>query len=159
MSEHRIRPGQSSDLSRIVELMRGLAEYEKLPGPDEAAAARLAEHAFGADPLVRVLVAELEGRLVAYALYFFTYSTFLAQPTLFLEDLYVDPESRGRGIGKALLLQLARIAKERGCGRFEWMVLDWNELAIGFYRSLGADVFDEWRLCRVTGGSLERLAE
>ncbi|MEQ8768132.1 MAG: GNAT family N-acetyltransferase [Planctomycetota bacterium] len=158
MSDFRIRPATRADAHGIVELMRGLAEYEKLAGPDAAAEERFTEHAFAEDPLVRVLVAESDDTLIGYALYFFTYSTFLAKPTLFLEDLFVSPESRGRGAGKELLVELARIAERRGCGRFEWMVLDWNEPAIGFYESLGATVFDEWRLCRATGEALSKLA-
>ncbi len=159
MSEGPIREGEARDVPAILDLMRGLAEYEKLPGPDDDVEERFRRHAFGPDPAVRVLVAEADGALTAYALYYYAYSSFLAQPTLHLEDLFVRSDARGAGTGRALLRRLATIAREHDCGRFEWLVLDWNESAIGFYRGLGATVFDDWRLCRVSGEALERLAE
>lgn len=158
MTAFTIRAGVASDGSAVIELIRGLAEFEKLPGPDDAAAARLLDHAFGPRPRFDLLVAEVDGRVRGYALFFETYSTFRAAPTLFLEDLFVHPDVRTRGIGRALMLELARAAVARGCERFEWTVLDWNESAQRFYRSLGARVLDDWLACRVEGDALTRLA-
>ena len=138
MTPFRIRPALPADGPVVVELIRGLADFEKLPGPDAAAEARFLEHAFGPQARFGLLVAEVEGRVRGYALFFETYSTFRAAPSLFLEDLYVDPDVRRRGIGRAFMLELARTAVARGCERFEWTVLDWNENAQRFYRSLGA---------------------
>ena len=153
-----IRPATSADVPAIIQLIRALAEYEKLSHQVILDEARLREHLFGARPYAEVLLAEEAGRVVGYALYFHSYSTFLARPSLYLEDLFVLPEHRGRGHGKALLARLARISVERGCGRFEWMVLDWNTPAIRFYESLGAVVSPEWQLCRMTGDALQRFA-
>jgi GNAT superfamily N-acetyltransferase len=153
-----IRVASAADGPAFIGLVRGLAEFESLEPPDEAAAARLLEHAFGPRPRYELRVVELAGELVAYAAFFETYSTFRASPSLFLEDLFVRPEARGRGIGKALLGHLARLAVERGCGRFEWSVLDWNEGAQRFYRSLGARILQQWHLCRVDGDALLSLA-
>ena len=158
MSAFTIRPASPADGPAIVELIRGLAEFEKLPGPDDAEAARLLEHAFGSRPRFDVLVAEVDGRVRAYALFFETYSTFRAAPTLFLEDVFVHPDVRKRGIGRGLMLALARLAVARGCARFEWSVLDWNENAQRFYRSLGAKMLDDWIACRVDGDALRTLA-
>jgi GNAT superfamily N-acetyltransferase len=138
--------------------VRGLAAFEKLPAPDDAAAARLLAHAFGAQPRYDLTVVELGGALVAYAAHFETYSTFRAQPSLYLEDLYVREDARRKGIGAGLLRHLARRAIARECGRFEWSVLDWNEGAQRFYRSVGARILDDWRLCRVEGEALASLA-
>jgi len=153
-----IRLATPSDLPAIIHLIRALAEYEKLSHQVVIEEARLREHLFGPKPYAEVLLAEDGGQVVGYALFFHTYSTFLARPSLYLEDLFVLPEQRGRGHGKALLARLARLAVERGCGRFEWMVLDWNTPAIQFYESLGAAVSPEWKLCRMTGDALERFA-
>jgi GNAT superfamily N-acetyltransferase len=153
-----IRPGEPSDVPAVIELVRQLAVFEQLPGPDEGAAERLAEHAFGPHPRVELLVADEQGSVAAYAAYFITYSTFLAQPSLYLEDLFVRPTSRRIGIGAAFLRELARIAKARDCGRFEWAVLDWNIEAQQFYQSLGARLLPEWRICRVEGQALNQLA-
>jgi len=155
--EIAIRPARPADLDQVIGLIRALAEFERLPGPDGAAAARF--HAdFSADPpRFRLLVAEEGGECIAYALYFFTYSTFLARPSLYLEDLFVRPDRRSRGLGRALLERLARVAVESGCGRFEWTVLDWNERAQKFYRSLGARILSEWQVCRVDGEALVAL--
>lgn len=153
-----IRPARPGDADAFVALVRGLAAFEKLPPPDAAAEARLREHAFGAEPRFELLVAERGDAVVAYAAYFRTYSTFRALPSLYLEDVFVDPGARGLGIGTAIMKELARIAVARGCGRFEWTVLDWNEGARRFYRSLGADVLRQWWLCRVDGQALGRLA-
>src|SRR5262245_3393265 len=120
-----IRPGTSADLDPVIELIRGLADYEKLPGPDAAAALRFKADFAHQPPRFELQVAEQDGVVIAYSLYFMTYSTFLARPSLYLEDLYVRPESRGHGIGERLLRALAQVAAERGCGRFEWTVLDW----------------------------------
>ena len=146
-----IRPGRPDDVPAISALMRQLADFERLPPPDEAAARRLAEHAFpaGGRPLVELWVAELAGEVVAYAATFTAYSTFRARPTLFLEDLYVRQDARRRGIGRAMLERLRQEAIARGCGRFEWSVLDWNEGAIAFYRQLGAEIMAPWRLVRM----------
>jgi GNAT superfamily N-acetyltransferase len=139
--------------------MRELAAFERLPGPDDEAAERLATDFARSPPRFELLVAEqAEGAVVGYALYLFTYSTFLARPTLWLEDLYVQPACRGQGTGSALLRALAGIAEERGCGRFEWTVLDWNVGAQALYRRLGATLLDEWRICRLTGPALGALA-
>jgi GNAT superfamily N-acetyltransferase len=153
-----IRAARAADGPAFIELVRGLADFERLEAPDDAAAARLLEHAFGLRPRYELRVVELGAELVAYAAFFETYSTFRAQPSLFLEDLFVRADARGRGIGRALLAHLARLATERGCGRFEWSVLDWNEPAQRFYRSLGARILQEWHLCRVDGDALLSLA-
>ncbi len=153
-----IRPATSADVPAIIQLIRALSDYEKLSHQVVVDEARLREHLFGARPYAEVLLAEDEGRVVGYALYFHSYSTFLGRPSLYLEDLFVLPELRGRGHGKALLARLARIAVERDCGRFEWMVLDWNTPAIQFYESLGAVLSPEWKLCRMTGDALQRFA-
>lgn len=153
-----IRRATPADGAAYIQLVRALAAFEALPAPDDAAAARLLEHAFGPRPRYELLVVELGGGLVAYAAFFETYSTFRAQPSLYLEDLFVREDARRRGIGEQLLRQLARLAVERGCGRFEWSVLDWNERARTFYRSLGARISTEWQLCRVDGEALTALA-
>jgi GNAT superfamily N-acetyltransferase len=154
-----IRPATTTDIPAILQLIRALSEYEKLSHQVIVDEARLREHLFGPRPYAEVLLAEDEGRVVGYALFFHTYSTFLGRPSLYLEDLFVLPEYRGRGHGKALLARLARTAVERDCGRFEWMVLDWNTPAIQFYESLGAALAPEWKLCRMTGDALKRFAE
>ena len=113
---------------------------------------------FGPRPAAEVLIAECDGRAAGFALFFISFSTFLGKPGLYLEDLFVRPELRGRGIGKRLMVHLARVAVERGYGRFEWSVLDWNENAINFYKGMGADVMPDWRICRVSGPALQRFA-
>lgn len=151
-----IRPGTRRDVSAITALIHGLADYERLPRQTTAAAIR--RHGFGRRRHFETLICRLGGRPVGLALYTFTYSTFLSQPTLWLEDLFVLPEARGRGAGLGLLRALARIAVRRGCGRMEWTVLDWNRPAIRFYRTLGAGLMREWILTRLTGQPLVRLA-
>lgn len=154
----RIRTAVEADVPLILRFIRELAEYERLLHEVVATEDRLRETLFGARPGAEVVIAEEAGAPVGFALFFHNYSTFLAQPGLYLEDLYVRPEARGRGAGRALLAHLARLAKERGCGRLEWWVLDWNESAIRFYRSLGAQAMDDWTVFRLTGADLDRLA-
>jgi GNAT superfamily N-acetyltransferase len=145
-----VRLAAPADGPAFVELVRALSAFEQLPGPDEAAAARLQGDAFGPHPRFELHVADLDGDVVAYAVTFPTYSTFLARPTLFLEDLFVHPRARRKGVARALMTRLTERARELGCGRFEWMVLDWNRDAQTFYDGLGAERLDLWRLCRVT---------
>ena len=153
-----IRRGTARDLPTILALIRGLAEYERLAQQMVATPARLKRHGFGRRPYFETLICR-RGRVpVGFALYFYTYSTFLGQPSLYLEDLFVLPAERGRGAGKALLSALAKIALARGCGRMEWTVLDWNTPSIRFYKRLGARLHAEWVLTRLTGPALRRLA-
>lgn len=159
MSAVRVRRAERKDAETLIALIRALAEYESLPPPDDTARERLIAHGFGEQPRFDTYLAEIDGDPIGYAIVFETYSTFLARPTLFLEDLFVRPEARRRGAGAALLRALAAEAVRRDCGRMEWMVLDWNELAQGFYRRAGASQMEEWRLCRLTGDALARLAE
>ncbi|HKC08109.1 MAG TPA: GNAT family N-acetyltransferase [Methylomirabilota bacterium] len=153
-----IRRGTERDVPTILKLIRGLAEYERLAHEMEATPARVRAHGFGRRRYFETIICRRGGKPVGFALYFFTYSTFLARPTLYLEDLFVLPEDRGTGAGKALLRALARIAVRRGCGRLEWAVLDWNRPAIGFYKRLGAKLRRQWILTRLTGAPLRRLA-
>jgi GNAT superfamily N-acetyltransferase len=153
-----IRRGTERDVPTILKLIRGLAEYERLAHEMEATPARVRAHGFGRRRYFETIICRRGGKPVGFALYFFTYSTFLARPTLYLEDLFVLPENRGSGAGKALLRALARIAVRRGCGRLEWAVLDWNRPAIGFYKRLGAKLRRQWILTRLTGAPLRRLA-
>lgn len=154
----RIRPATPGDVATLLELIHGLAEYERLGHQVEATADRLAAALFGDRPVAEAVLAEVDGEAVGFALFFTNFSTFLGLPGLYLEDLFVRPGHRGRGHGRALLRHLAALAKARGCGRFEWSVLDWNEPAQRFYRAHGADILPDWRICRVTGPALERLA-
>lgn len=142
----------------IYSLVRGLAEYERLEHEMVGTEASLAEHLFGARPYCEALIAEDDGGPAGFALFFHNYSTFRMQPGLYLEDLFVLPERRGQGFGQALLRRLAALTLERGCGRLEWSVLDWNEPAIGFYARLGARLMDDWTTCRVDGEALRALA-
>jgi GNAT superfamily N-acetyltransferase len=154
-----IRPATAADAPVIVRLIRALAEYERLSDQVVLDEGQLREHLFGSRPAAEVLLAEDEGRVVGFALFFPNFSTFLGRPGLYLEDLFVLPECRGRGHGKALFRALARLAVERGCGRLEWAVLNWNEPAIGFYRALGAVPMDEWTVYRLTGEALQKLGQ
>ena len=154
-----IRPATAADVPVIIRLIRALAEYERLSDQVVLEENAMREHLFGPRPVAEVLLAEDEGQVVGFALFFQNFSTFLGRPGLYLEDLFVLPEFRGRGHGKALFMALARLAVERGCGRLEWAVLNWNEPAIGFYRSLGAVPMDEWTVYRLTGPALEKLAK
>jgi len=153
-----IRAATRGDVPVILELIQGLAEYEKLAHECVATEAALEETLFGARPQGEVIIALADGTPAGFALFFHNYSTFLARHGIFLEDLFVKPAFRGRGIGKTLLAHLAGIAVERGCGRLEWSVLDWNTDAIQFYESLGARAMDEWTVYRVTGPALAQLA-
>jgi GNAT superfamily N-acetyltransferase len=153
-----LRAATAADTPQILAFIRGLAEYEKLTHACVATEEELRASLFGPRPYAEVILAEWEGAPAGFALFFHNYSTFRARPGIYLEDLYVLPEKRGHGIGKALLTELARLAVERGCARLEWSVLDWNEPAIRFYRSLGAEPQDEWTIFRVTDEALTRLA-
>jgi GNAT superfamily N-acetyltransferase len=155
-----IRPAIPADVPQLLELIRGLAEYERLSHTVQCTEAQLHEALFGARPCSEALLAcsRDDGAAAGFALFFHNYSTFLGRRGLYLEDLYVRPELRGRGCGKALLVRLARLACERGCGRFEWSMLDWNSSAQRFYEGLGASVLPDWRIVRVTGDALARLA-
>lgn len=156
-SPFELRPAEPRDVDAIVRLIRDLAEFERLLHLVQATPEKLSLHLFGPRPAAEAMVVERGGGVVGFALFFTNFSTFLAQPGLYLEDLYVQPEHRGAGIGRALLTRLAALAVARGCGRFEWSVLDWNESAIRFYEGMGATVMPEWRICRVTGDTLARL--
>jgi GNAT superfamily N-acetyltransferase len=153
-----IRPAAAGDEGELMRLIRELSVYEKLEHLVTGNPAMLREALFGPSPVVEAILAEVDGRAVGFALYFTSFSTFLCKPGLFLEDVFVEPAHRGSGIGKALLKRLAAICVERGYGRFEWHVLDWNEPSIRFYESLGGTVMREWWLVRVTGPQLEALA-
>jgi GNAT superfamily N-acetyltransferase len=153
-----LRSATPADVPLILAFIRDLAAYEKLSHEVVATADTLRRTLFGDTPAAHVVIAEEDGHAAGFALYFFNYSTFLAQPGLYLEDLFVKPEFRGRGTGKALLLHLAKIANARGCGRMEWAVLDWNEPAKGFYRKLGAVPLDDWRVMRLPGRELGKFA-
>jgi GNAT superfamily N-acetyltransferase len=155
----RIEPARERDVPLILSLIKGLAEYEKLAHEVVATEERLRQSLFGPHPSAEVVIAYVDDEAVGFALFFHTYSTFLGQRGLYLEDLFVLPEWRGRGAGRALLTHLARIAAERGCGRFEWSVLDWNEPAINFYKNLGAKPMHEWTIFRVAGDSLTALGQ
>jgi GNAT superfamily N-acetyltransferase len=153
-----IRPARPEDVPTIVELIRGLAVYEKLEHECKADPAALREHLFGPKAYCEVILAEHAGAVAGFALFFHNYSTFLTKPGIYLEDLFVKPEVRGAGIGRALLSRLAALAVERGCGRLEWSVLDWNTPAIGFYERLGARPMSDWTVFRLTGDALTSLA-
>lgn len=155
-----IRAARPDDVSTITALIRELAGYEHLAHEVVLDEERLAEHLFGARPYAEVLIAEDgESQAVGFALFFHNFSTFLGRPGIYLEDLFVRPAARGHGLGKALLIELARLARERDCGRIEWAVLNWNEPSIAFYQSLGAAPKDEWILYRLTGEPMTALAD
>jgi len=158
MAPLSIRRGTRRDAPIILGLIRGLAEYERLAHEMVATAAQIRRHGFGRRRYFDTLICRSGRTPVGFALYFFTYSTFMGRPTLYLEDLFVLPEERGRGAGRALLAELAAIAMRRGCGRMEWAVLDWNTPSIRFYRKLGAKLRRQWILTRLTGAPLSRLA-
>lgn len=155
-----IRPATKGDVPLVMQLIRDLAEYEKLSHEVAATEHDLERHLFPDDghPAASVLIGEIDGRPQGYALYFRNFSTFLGRPGLWLEDLFVRPAARGKGLGKALLAHLASIASEHGYGRVEWAVLDWNAPAIAFYESLGARILSDWRVCRLTGPAMNHVA-
>ena len=157
----RITRASPTDVPDLHALVRDLAEYERLTDICTSTEADLADALFGAHPVAEALIARVDAdsqNCAGFALFFHTYSTFLGRQSLWLEDLFVRPRYRGAGLGRQFLVALAGVARERGCGRFEWAVLDWNEPAIAFYRSLGASVLPDWRIARVTGDALARLA-
>ncbi|MDN4036828.1 GNAT family N-acetyltransferase [Massilia sp. YIM B02443] len=154
-----IRPATPADVVHIHAMIVELAVFEKLEHMVVATEALLHDGLFGARPSCEAIVGEENGEVVTFALFFHNFSTFLTRKGLYLEDLYVRQSHRGKGFGTQMLQRLAQIALERGCGRFEWSVLDWNEPAINFYKAMGADVMPDWRICRVTGDSLTALAE
>ena len=159
MSDFTIRPATPADCGELIRLIRELGEYEKLAHMITGTEPMLREALFGARPSCEALLVERGGHAVGFALYFMSFSTFLCKPGLFLEDVFVEPAQRGAGIGKALLRRLAAIALERGCGRFEWHVLDWNEPSIKFYESLGAKLLKDWQLVRMTKDEFSALAQ
>ncbi len=159
MSGYKIRPAKPEDVSAMFALSTALSEYEKLTHEMVGTVEDLSLGLFGKRPFAEAIVAEVNGKVVASALYFYNFSTFLMKPGIYLEDLFVLPDYRRQGIATALLKYLANYAVEQGCGRLEWSVLDWNESAITFYKRLGAVLMDEWTGCRVTGEALVNLAK
>jgi GNAT superfamily N-acetyltransferase len=153
-----IRPATPDDIPQILAFIRALAAYEREPGAVTATEAGLLRDGFGPHPFFRCLIAGLDGRPAGFALYFFNYSTWMGRPGIYLEDIFVEPELRGRGIGTALLRKVAAIALENHCPRLQWEVLDWNTPAIDFYRAMGAEFLDQWRNARLSGQALQRLA-
>ena len=153
-----IRPAEPADITHIHSMIVELAVFEKLEHMVVATEELLHEGLFGIRPACEAIVGEENGEVVAFALFFHNFSTFLTKKGLYLEDLYVRQSHRGKGYGTQLLSKLAQLAVERNCGRFEWSVLDWNEPAIGFYQTMGAEILPEWRICRVTGEALDHLA-
>ena len=157
MASVTIRKATKDDADLVIEFIQALAVYEKLSGPDAEGVDRIRELGWGDRPRFEVLLAFVGDTPIGFALYFYQFSTFAARPTLYLEDLFVYPDFRGSGSGKALLVALAREAVKSGCGRMDWMVLDWNEPAIKFYEGLGAEVMTDWELCRLSGPALNAL--
>ncbi len=158
-SEIDLRAAKPEDCEQLFELIKALAEYEKLSHVVTGSAVALQEDLFGSRRYAEVIVAETQGQLVGFALFFHNYSTFLTKLGIYLEDIFVLPEYRQNGIGKALLTRVAQIAVERNCGRLEWSVLDWNAPALGFYERMNASVLEEWRICRLTGDALMQLGK
>ena len=158
-SDIDLQPATEADVPLMLQLIKALAEYERLGHEVVATEAMVRESFFGPAPHAQAVIARIGKDAVGLAIWFSTYSTFLSRPGIYLEDLFVLPEWRGKGIGRALLRHLARTAVEQGCGRIEWSVLDWNETAIRFYRSLGARPMDEWTVYRLTGDAINRLAD
>ena len=153
-----VRPATEHEVPEVLRFIRELAVYERLEHEVVVTEAALRAALFGPRPYAEVVFACLDGTPVGFALFFHNFSTFVGKPGIYLEDLFVRPEARGQGVGRNLLAWLARTALERGCGRLDWAVLDWNEPSIGFYRSLGAVALDEWTTMRLSGAALERLA-
>src|SRR6266487_1540019 len=158
VADFQIRPARVEDVSIILELIRDLATYERAPDEVTATEQQLADVLFGERPAAEVLLAFEDKSPVGFAVYFYNFSTWLGRPGLYLEDLFVKPERRGNGYGRALLVELAKIARDRGCGRMEWAVLNWNEPAIKFYRALGAKPMNEWTVFRLTRDEIAKLA-
>ena len=158
MARITVKPATPDDTPLILSFIRELAAYEKLAHEVTATEDQLRQTLFGDRPAAEAVIASLDDEPVGFAVFFPTYSTFLARPGLYLEDLFVRPAARGAGVGRAVLKYLARLTVERGWGRLEWSVLDWNEPAIAFYKKMGARPMDEWTIFRMTGGALERLA-
>lgn len=158
MVEVSVRPATAIDAPVLFNLIQALAEYEKLSHAVTGNAEALEEHLFGAKPYIEAILAEYANQVVGFALFFHNYSTFLTKPGIYVEDLFVLPEFRRKGIGKVLLQYIAQLAVERDCGRLEWSVLDWNQPAIAFYEKIGASVLPDWRICRVTDNALIQLA-
>ncbi|MEE3719813.1 GNAT family N-acetyltransferase [Tumidithrix elongata RA019] len=154
-----IRAVTRADVPNLFDLIKALAEYEKLSHAVTGDVKALEHDLFCEKPCIEAIVAECDRKPVGFALFFTNYSTFLTKSGIYLEDLFVLPDYRGRSIGKALIVQVAKIALERGCGRLEWAVLDWNLPAIAFYERMGADILTDWRICRVTGESLQEFAQ
>jgi GNAT superfamily N-acetyltransferase len=157
-SRIEIRRATAEDVPLLAAFIRELAAYERLAHAATATEDSLRQHLFGPRPAAEAIIAELDGRPVGYAIYFTNFSSFTGRPGIYLEDVYVQPSSRGRGIGKRMLVHVAQLAVERGCARFEWAVLDWNEPSIEFYTSLGAQAMSDWTVYRLTGDALEKLA-
>jgi GNAT superfamily N-acetyltransferase len=158
VADFQIRSARVDDVPIILELIRDLATYERAPDEVVATEEQLVDVLFGERPVAEVLLAFEGSAPVGFAVFFYNFSTWLGRPGLYLEDLFVKPEKRGKGYGRALLVELAKIARDRGCGRMEWAVLDWNEPAIKFYRSLGAKPMDEWTVFRLTRDEIAKLA-
>lgn len=154
----KLRPATAADAAQLFDLIWALADYEQLSHQVTGTVEQLGEHLSGPHPIVEAVLAEIDDRAVGFGLFFSNYSTFLTKPGLYLEDLFVLPEYRRLGIGRAILTYLAQLAVQRGCGRLEWTVLDWNEPAIAFYQKMGAQVLPDWRICRVTGEDLQTMA-
>ena len=157
VSKLSLRPAEERDVGVILDFIRELADYERLSHEVVTTEALLAQHLFGERPLAESIIAEYEGAPAGFALFFHSFSTFVGKPGLYLEDLYVTPDLRGRGIGKALLKHHAQLALERDCGRVEWAVLDWNEPAIKFYEAIGAAALTEWNTYRLAGSALRKF--
>lgn len=158
VSDIEVQPATEADVPLILQLIKALADYERLGHEVVATEAMIRESLFGPEPHAKAVIARIGGDAVGFAIWFSTYSTFLSQPGIYLEDLFVLPDWRGKGVGRALLRHLARIAVDRGCGRIEWSVLDWNETAIRFYRNIGASAMSEWTVYRLTGDAITRVA-
>ena len=156
--DFQVRPARVEEVPVILQLIRDLATYERAPDDVTATEEQLVDVLFGERPVAEVLLGFENESPVGFAVYFYNFSTWLGRPGLYLEDLFVKPEKRGKGYGRALLVELAKIARDRGCGRMEWAVLDWNEPAIKFYRALGARPMDEWTVFRLTGEEIATLA-
>jgi GNAT superfamily N-acetyltransferase len=158
MTDIQIQSATEADVPLILKLIKALAEYERLGQEVAATEDMIRESFFGPAPHAKAVIARIGGDAVGFAIWFSTYSTFLSKPGIYLEDLFVLPDWRGKGVGRALLRHLARIAVEQGCGRIEWSVLDWNETAIRFYRNIGARAMNEWTVYRLTGDAIARVA-